>query len=132
VIPPSLEGGLPGNDGDAESSIMGRRFVITATLLLVAGVAHAGLPGAIVESARTLVDGVKDGATAVGETTRDYFLHGRDEAADTWDRDVYRVRDHVREHRDRAMAEVGMRPASEHREGAFDGRTDEPLGDASE
>jgi hypothetical protein len=111
---------------------MRRRVPIAAALLLVAGVAHAGLPGAIIESARTLVDGVKDGAATVGETTRDYFLHGRDEAADTWHRDVDRAREHAREHRDRAMAEAGMRPSHDDREGAFDGRTDEPLGDAPE
>jgi hypothetical protein len=70
--------------------------------------AHAGVPGVIVDSARTLAHGVRDGALTVGRTTRAFFLDGTDAAAETWDDNVELTREHARRNVDRVREEAGV------------------------
>ncbi len=88
--------------------------------------AHAGLPGVVIGTARTIADGVRDGLHAPGDTTKDFVAHGRDAAADTWDRSVDRVREHARANTDHLWSEAGLGEESPEPY-----RSDEPLDDDS-
>jgi len=85
------------------------RVIIAGGLMMaVASVADASLPGVLFGTAQTLADGVQDGLEAVGKTTASLVMHGRDAAADTWDRNVERVRRHARANVEHVRAEAGL------------------------
>ena len=88
--------------------------LLAAALLGLAGTADAGVPGVIVNSARIVAHGVRDGALTLARTTR-AFVHGGPEAAeDTWHHNVELTREHARRNADRVVAEAGLEAEPPH------------------
>jgi hypothetical protein len=81
-------------------------LAFAATALIFGGTARAGVPGVIVNSARTVAHGVRDGALTVGRTTRAFVFGGVDAAEDTWDENVELTREHAFRNADRVRAEA--------------------------
>jgi hypothetical protein len=77
-------------------------------VVAVASAADASFPGVVFGTAQTFADGVEDGLLAVGKTTASLVMHGRDAAADTWYRNVARVRRHARANVEHVRAEAGL------------------------
>jgi hypothetical protein len=90
--------------------------LLAAALLGSAGAADAGVPGVIVNSARTVVHGVHDGALTVARTTRAFVFGGPQAAEDTWHDNVELTREHARRNADRVIAEAGMATEPAHRD----------------
>lgn len=88
--------------------------LLAAALLVSAGTADAGVPGVIVNSARTVVHGVRDGALTLARTTRAFVFGGPEAAEDTWHDNVELTREHARRNADRVVAEAGIETEPAH------------------
>ena len=70
--------------------------------------AHASVPGMVVESVRTAADGVVDGVRTVARTTHAFVFGGVGAAEDTWYDNVEATREHARWNAQRVREEAGV------------------------
>jgi hypothetical protein len=91
---------------------MQRRTRIGAIVAVVfacgTGGAHASPPGVVIESARTIADGVRDGILTLGRTTRAFVFGGTEAAEDTWYENADATRERARQHVSRVREEAGL------------------------
>src|SRR5262249_30698063 len=81
---------------------------LAVVLLGLVGTARASMPGAVVQSARTIAHGVHDSVMTLGRTTRALVVDGRDAAKAVWAENVELTREHARRNADRALDEAGL------------------------
>jgi hypothetical protein len=93
---------------------LGLAGLLAVALLASAGTADAGVPGVIVNSARTIAHGVRDGALTLARTTGAFVFGGPEAAEDTWHDNVELTREHARRNADRVVAEAGLETEPAH------------------